>query len=336
MINVVYRRSIAAVTLRHLRYLIALAEELHFRRAAERLHLTQPALSHQIRQLEEILGVRLFDRDGRHVALTHAGETLVADSRRLLGEVDRAVDRVRRAGDAGAPLRICHSPSVRRIMVPAVMAELAQRQLELDVLWIERSEEAVGAELVSGRYDAVLGRFPLPDSGVDQAVLLWERPGVYVSETDPLATLEEVPLAALRGRRIRTVRRESVPHHFEATMSDLRAAGLEDAAEPILSYGNWASDEMFREVSEGICVVIGLASADGTLGHTRVRPLASPASPIPLTISWRSGEPRGDVAVFVEVARAVADAIEAPWLASGPARAPGRSQTAAAVRASSA
>jgi DNA-binding transcriptional LysR family regulator len=315
-INVVYRRGIAEVTLRHLRYLIALAEELHFRRAAERLHLTQPALSHQIRQLEEILGVRLFDRDGRHVGLTQAGDTLVVDARRLLGEVESAVDRARRAGGAGAPLKLCHSPSIRRILIPALMAELRRRGPAIDVLWIERSEEAVGAELADGRYDVVLGRFPLAGPGLEHDVLLWERPGVYLAQDDPLVALDEVPLTALAGRRIRTVRRESVPRHFEATMMDLKAAGLHAGIEPIMSYGNWASDEMLREVSEGVCVVIGLASADGTLPRTRVKPLAPPASPIPLTISWRKNDPRAEVTEFIELAHVVADAIDAPWLTS--------------------
>jgi DNA-binding transcriptional LysR family regulator len=287
---------------------------LHFRRAAERLHLTQPALSHQIRQLEEILGVRLFDRDGRHVAITPAGETLLADARRLLGDVDAAINRARQAGGAAEPLRVCHSPSVRRILIPAVVAELQRRQLELDVLWIERSEEAIGAELLAGRYDAVLGRFPLPEPQLAHEVLLWERPGVYLGESDPLAELDEVPLAALAGRRIKTVRRESVPTHFETTMIDLRAAGLESQIEPIMSYGNWASDEMLREISEGICVVIGLASADRTLPGTRVRPLASPARPIPLTISWRQGDTRPAVVKLIELARAAAGALDAPWV----------------------
>jgi hypothetical protein len=73
---------------------------------------------------------------------------------------------------------------------------------------------------------------------------------------------------------------------------------------------------MRREVSEGVCVVIGLASADGTLPRIRVKPLAPPASPIPLTISWRKNDPRAEVIEFIALARAVADAIDAPWLAS--------------------
>lgn len=307
------------VTLRHLRYLIAVAEELHFRRAAERLHLTQPALSHQVRQLEDVVGVRLFDRDGRGVSLTPAGETLVSEARRVLADVQSAVNAARRAGDERATVRVCHSPSVRRILIPRLVGHLS-REPALDVLWLERSEEAVGPDLMNGHYDVVIGRFPLREPGLAHEVLLWERPGVYLRGDDPLAALEEVPVAALAGRRIRTVRRESVPRHYEATIHDLRAAGLDSEIEPVMSYGNWASDEMRREILDGVCVVIGLASADGTLDGVRVVPLGAPAAPVPLSVSWRPGETRAEVAAFVALAREVAGAIDEDWLEDAASR----------------
>src|SRR5438270_6050211 len=76
--------------LRHIRYFVAVAEELHFRRAAERLHVAQPAVSEQIRKLEEELGVRLFDRTPRKVALTDAGAALLTESHRVLRHAEAA------------------------------------------------------------------------------------------------------------------------------------------------------------------------------------------------------------------------------------------------------
>src|SRR5437763_14566211 len=85
------------VEMRHLRALLAVAEELNFTRAADRLHLTQQALSGQIRQLEERVGTRLVDRDSRHVALTQAGNALCQQARPLLAGAEQAVAAARAA-----------------------------------------------------------------------------------------------------------------------------------------------------------------------------------------------------------------------------------------------
>src|SRR6478609_11761743 len=105
--------------LRHLRYFIAVAEELHFGRAARRLHLSQPPLSLQIQKLEAELGTALFVRSNRHVALTEAGQVLLGRARHLLAESERAAQEVSRvARGEGGVLTLGYTAAASHRLLP--------------------------------------------------------------------------------------------------------------------------------------------------------------------------------------------------------------------------
>jgi DNA-binding transcriptional LysR family regulator len=301
------------VTLRQLRSFVALAEELHFRRAAARLHLTQPALSHQLRQLETTVGVRLVERDRRNVALTAAGTAFQEEAKRALADVARAIEVAQRTAVAGRALHVCCMSSARRLLAPGILRRLDPA---VDVVWIERTEEELAPELLAGRYDVVLSRFPPRADGLETTLLLQERPGVRVCRGDPLAALPEIPLRALADRRVRTPRAEIVPQFVAAIRRDLRAAGVERDLDPTLSWETWSSGAMIREVAAGEYVAIGgFAFGDVEAQGTDVVvvvPLELAATPIPLTMTKRVGDARAHVLAFAEAVCGVVAANDLP------------------------
>src|SRR5262245_19948828 len=123
------------VELRHLRYFIAMAEELNFSRAAQRMHMAQPPLSAAIRQLERDLGVELFFRTTREVTLTDAGRAFLAGAQRTLAEAERAAEDAKRAaaGELGH-LRIAYSWSTRFETLPTLGRAFRTSHPDVEVL----------------------------------------------------------------------------------------------------------------------------------------------------------------------------------------------------------
>src|SRR4051794_38255110 len=116
--------------LRHLRYFVAVAEELHFRRAAERLHVAQPAVSEQVRKLEDELGVRLLERTQRSVSLTDAGAAMLEEARRVLHQAERAIAVAREGGN---PLRVGYLADSLPPVVPRALQQLKKRMPDTTV-----------------------------------------------------------------------------------------------------------------------------------------------------------------------------------------------------------
>jgi DNA-binding transcriptional LysR family regulator len=137
----------ASMELHDLRYFVAVAEELHFHRAADRLHMTQPALSRQIRALETELGVVLLQRNQRQVRLTLAGETLLAEAKAILQRTEQAIQTTQRAarGEVGQLKLSFVAPSLRGVL-PAIIRAFRDRYPEVQLLLSEqRTQEQVEA-----------------------------------------------------------------------------------------------------------------------------------------------------------------------------------------------
>jgi DNA-binding transcriptional LysR family regulator len=183
---------------RELAYFAAVADELHFGRAAARLGIAQPALSKAIRQLERRLGVTLFERSSRGVTLTEAGRVLNREARVALEAVSAAALRTRRAGTEDPRLILALKPGGDAGLLPAI---LAAYQSEPGTLPVEVMFGAGPARMVrEGRADAALLYAPPEDlSGLDTETLLAQAPVAVLPAAHPLARRRSLRLADLAG-----------------------------------------------------------------------------------------------------------------------------------------
>ncbi|MFG1809692.1 LysR family transcriptional regulator [Streptomyces sp. NPDC049040] len=167
------------VDLRKLRYFVAVAEELHFGRAAARLHIAQPVLSRQIRALETELGVRLFDRDRRATALTGAGEQLLGDAPGLLAAAEALCRRVVLAGQGSKVFTVAFMPG---ITVTGPVQALLTRHPGLDVRVLRTGWQDQAEVVLDGRADAAFVRMPVDRHGL-RLLPLFTEPRVAVLPT---------------------------------------------------------------------------------------------------------------------------------------------------------
>ena len=186
--------------LRHLRYFIAVADELSFTRAAERLHTAQPSLSQQIRNLEDEVGTPLFERTRRKVELTEAGTVFLAEARLVVAQADRAVARARQVGQRGrATVTIGFVPAAEIEIFPAILPRLRLRfpdvNVELRSLPTAEQEPA----LLRGDIDVAFMRSPVNSPELKREVVLVEPFVVVLPTSHPLAKLDRIPPEKLDG-----------------------------------------------------------------------------------------------------------------------------------------
>jgi DNA-binding transcriptional LysR family regulator len=180
--------------LRRLRYFVAVAERLHFGRAAAALYITQPALSRQIRQLERDLGVELLERNSRQVTLTLAGKRLAEDGARLLAESAAAIARAR---DAQAGEHTLTAGFMLGMDIAPVLKRFSGRHPGVDIQLQRLRWWNHAAALRDGRVDAGFVRLPLPADGLETRPLYTERVCVALPAGHQLATESSVDIAAL-------------------------------------------------------------------------------------------------------------------------------------------
>lgn len=192
---------------RQLRYFVAVADELHFGRAAQRLGIAQPPLSKAIRDLERQLGVQLLTRTTRKVGITEAGKVFLRDAREVLDAVAAAARRAGQAGQAQPVLRVALKADFDGGLLAPILDAYANRSeasasavLPVEVLLVGPGEQV--AALRDGRADVALVITPFDDRGIESEPLLTEPRLVALPAADPLAARTELRLADLTGRRL--------------------------------------------------------------------------------------------------------------------------------------
>ena len=213
--------------LRHLRYFVAVAEELHFRRAAERLHVAQPAVSEQVRKLEDELGVRLFDRTPRNVALTDAGAALLPEANRVLRQAEAARLAARTASDRpGRALRVGYVPTALLASIPRTLRRLGASMPNLQTAM----EPGSGLELVdavrAGELDVAVVSLPVPTAGVRVTPLGEQRALAVFPIGHEHAVKPQVALEQIAPERIVVLPRDADRPFYDGVLAACSAAGI--------------------------------------------------------------------------------------------------------------
>jgi DNA-binding transcriptional LysR family regulator len=202
--------------LRHLRYFVAVADELNFRRAAERLHVTRPALSKQIKDLEEQAGVRLLERDTVSVSLTDAGSVFLAEARAILSDVERAIVLAREAQDGRrGQLRIGSVGQIASGFLPEALKAFGAEFPGVEVSFIEMTPVEQLAALAKDEIHLgfAYGRGADQVPGISSLLLVTSVFGVSVSKLHPIASRLSVRLGDLRNSTFLSLGDESTSTH---------------------------------------------------------------------------------------------------------------------------
>jgi DNA-binding transcriptional LysR family regulator len=283
-----------AIELRHLRYFLAVAEELHFGHAAERLHIAQPPLSQAIRKLEDEFGVQLFNRTSRVVTTTEAGRELAHQAAAVLASFDLAVAETRRAGGVSDVLRVGCIPHLPLERLGTFLEALDGAEFieHPQVTHFDSFEQV--RRLRSGELD--LGIFwdvgELPGLEV-QPLFAGEPLAAFLPKKHPLTKRRALGPDDLRDDVLVIYPRDGNPPLYDRLMEILEEAGFSFAEVREASSKN--PRDLMLAIADGLGVAIGpasLASVSGAGTLVGARPVESDARMPDTVIAWREDPPR--------------------------------------------
>jgi DNA-binding transcriptional LysR family regulator len=301
---------------RQLRYFVAVAEELHFGRAAERLGMAQPPLSRAIRELEHQLGVLLLTRTTRQVTLTPAGKVLLRDARTALDAISAAGRRAQHAGEPTPRLRLALKADIDGGLLPQTLDAYAKEEAALPVKLVLGRFGEQAQTVRDGRADAALLLGPFDDCALDYEPLVTEPFLVAMAAADPLAARPCLRLADLAGRSLpdgSPADQGVAPGSHDSPGAREHQPSPAGKGTPTASTARSDSDlpQIFRLVELGSIVCFFPASLSRRYPRTEIayRPVTD-LEPATLAVAWSQDSHSAAVAAFVRAAAAVAAAAQ--------------------------
>jgi LysR family hca operon transcriptional activator len=290
------------VELRHLRYFVAVAEELNFTRAAARLHTSQPSLSQQIRQLEAAVGVALLNRSRQHVALTNAGRIFLREAKDILSRVEHAGRLAKQAADGRAgDLSVGTFPAADVRILPLLRPLVASRLPHLRLVLHSKYAVEPIAGLLSGALDAAFIRGPIESDQLEMREVRREEIVVMLPAHHALARRKRIPVELLDDLPCITMDRSLSPALYDAIASLYRQARIRmhavSTADNVLGH--------LRLVQEGLGFAL-LPDSMGALLPPGVvlKPLeCDPVPTVSIVVAWKSGNASPLVRAFVDLVR---------------------------------
>lgn len=296
--------------LRHLRYFVAVAEELNFSRAAERIYLSQPALSQQIRKLEEELEIALFHRTKHRVELTEAGQVLLKGARQVLVQVEQTTRAAREAGGAGSSrLRVGFPEYANHTPVAGILQTFQGRyphvELEQHEWFLLQHTLQLVSRLRNGALDVGFLLLPVDDDALAHEHVLRIEIVAAIPEDHPLAAEREVPMRALAGERLILFSRRFHPLHYDHIVECCREAGFSPDIVQKHEPQVYSGPTTYRMVASGtgIGIVVPPLVITSRPPGIVFRPLREPTPTLDLVAAWRRNDPSSNLRAFLEVIR---------------------------------
>ncbi|WP_133649534.1 LysR family transcriptional regulator [Paraburkholderia flava] len=287
--------------LRQFRYFVAVAEEMNITRAASRLHMTQPPLSRQIQQIEESVGMPLFEHGVRPLRLTEAGRMFYTRARKLIDDADSAVRVTRELAQLAERIVIGFVPSTLYGPLPDVIREFREAAPHAQVSLIEMfTLEQLGA-LRGGRIDVGVGRLRFDDDALTREVLVDEPLIAALPEDHPLASIDEPLTLAMLARETLIV----YPSTPRPSYADQQLSAFKDAAlEPAAIHEVRELQTALGLVAAQVGVTVVPESVDGLRSRGVVyRRIAGDPASSPIIISRRTQDHSPYSVLFARIAR---------------------------------